>query len=412
MPAPLHGMSSCPAGMLESMASGGSQCMGVRSPCPGGPQLLASHSSVGALLMAQHAASAGSMHGGCGTAQQARAQTPHAAAAAPAEPIWKADGSMFVQELLQLLRGGAAAGNSYLCNLRDLLECAVAAADVGSSNAVTEADSDKKAAPAADTAKAPAAPVDAAAFLGMLQEAAAPLMAAAAVAAATAACTSSLFQQQPGRRGSQQRLSEASEAGSGMGSSGAAVSAGGARSSAGNMSEPGKGLKPIRTSGDRSSSAGGAEHSSDLNTPPGLLLRQQLAGRASGSSYSQPGSPSAAQLQLLYPLHPRTTANGGRDAGGVPQPGTPMLLVPQTLPELLSARAALVWLMVSAHGFVQSQQYRAAAARLEGVEAVYDSMHDDPVVVKRRKCREMAAMRESIRKDASFVQVSCLPGQQ
>jgi hypothetical protein len=135
-----------------------------------------------------------------------------------------------------------------------------------------------------------------------------------------------------------------------------------------------------------------------------MLLRQQLAGRASGSSCSQPGSPSAAQLQLLYPLHPRTTTNGGRD-GHMPQPGTPMLLVPQTLPELLSARAALVRLMVSAHGFVQSQQYRGVAARLEGVEAVYDSMHDDPVVVKRRKCREMAAMRESIRQDAAFVQV-------
>jgi hypothetical protein len=173
------------------------------------------------------------------------------------------------------------------------------------------------------------------------------------------------------------------------------------------MSEPGKGLKPIRTSsGDRNSSAGGEHNSADLDTPPGLLLRQQLAGRA-GGSYSQPGSPSAAQLQLLYPLHPRTTTNGGRDAGGVPQHGTPMLLVPQTLPELLSVRAALVRLMVSAHGFVQSQQYRGVAARLEGVEAVYDSMHDDPVVVKRRKCREMAAMRESIRKDASFVQVSC-----
>jgi hypothetical protein len=136
-----------------------------------------------------------------------------------------------------------------------------------------------------------------------------------------------------------------------------------------------------------------------------MLLRQQLAGRASGSSCSQPGSPSAAQLQLLYPLHPRTTTNGGRE-GHMPQPGTPMRLVPQTLPELLSARAALVRLMVSAHGFVQSQQYRGVAAWLEGVEAVYDSMHDDPVVVKRRKCREMAAMRETIRQDAAFVQVS------
>jgi hypothetical protein len=331
--------------------------------------------------------------------------------------MWKADGSMFVTELLQLLRGGAAAGNSFLCNLRDLLECAVAAAEVDSTGTNAETDSanasassstDKKGAPAAaaDAAKAAAAvPVDAAAFLGMLQEAAAPLMAAAAVAAAAAPRISSLGQQ-PGRRGSQQqRMSEASDAAI---NSSAAMLAGASRSSAGSsISEAGRGLKPIRTAGgDRSSSSAGSEHqlSADVDTPPGMLLRQQLAGRASGSC-SQPGSPSAAQLQLLHPLHPRTTTNGGREAGGMPQPGTQMLLVPQTLPELLSARAALVRLMVSAHRFVQSQQYRGVAARLEGVEAVYDSMHDDPVVVKRRKCREMAAMRESIRQDAAFVQV-------
>jgi hypothetical protein len=348
--------------------------------------------------MTQQGAAAAGAYGG---QQQARALTPQAAAVAP---MWKADGSMFVQELLQLLRGGAAAGNGFLCNLRDLLECAVAAAEVGGTTAAAETDSassstEKKGAAAADIAKVAAAPVDAAAFLGMLQEAAAPLMAAAAVAAAAAPRTSSLGQQ-PGRRGVQ-RMSEASDAPN-------SSSAGACRSVC--TSEAGRGLKPIRTAGgDRSSSQAGSELSADLDTPPGVLLRQQLAGRVSNSSCSQPGSPSAAQLQmqlqLLYPLHPRTTTNGGRDAGGLPQPGTPMLLVPQTLPELLSARAALVRLMVSAHGFVQSQQYRGAAARLEGVEAVYDSMHDDPVVVKRRKCREMAAMRESIRQDAAFVQV-------
>ncbi|KAF6257213.1 hypothetical protein COO60DRAFT_1701967 [Scenedesmus sp. NREL 46B-D3] len=399
----LQGMSSCPASTLESMASGGSQCMGTRSPCPAGPPPLASHSSFGAAPlmerpgsnnMAQQAAAGGmTMQTGHGMQQQTGAQTTQAAAAHGVR-AWKADGSTFLQELLQLLRGGAAAGNSFLGNLQDLLECAVAAAVTAGANS----NSDKKAAAAAEAA-AKAAPVDAAAFLGLLQEAAAPLLAAAAVAAAAAARAGSL-----GRRGPQQRMPEASDAGASMGGGGsAAAGAGGARPSAGNVSEPGKGLKPIRTAGDRASSAG-MEPGSDLDTPPALLLRQQLAGRAPGPTCSQPGSPAAAALQLLYPLHPRTTINGGRDAGGTPQPGTPMLLAPQTLPELLSARAALVRLMVSAHGFVLSQRYRGVASRLEGVAAVYDSMHDDPVVAKRRKCREMAAMRAAIRQDAAFVQ--------
>jgi hypothetical protein len=82
-----------------------------------------------------------------------------------------------------------------------------------------------------------------------------------------------------------------------------------------------------------------------------------------------------------------------------------MLLVPQTVPELLSTRAALIRLLLSAHAFVHGPVHVRMASRLSGIEDLYDSMHEDPVVVKRRKCRDMAAMRDVIKRDTAFSQV-------
>jgi hypothetical protein len=106
-------------------------------------------------------------------------------------------------------------------------------------------------------------------------------------------------------------------------------------------------------------------------------------------------------------LHPRTNPNssaGGGSAPGTPL-GTPLLLVPQTVPELLSTRAALIRLLLSAHAFVHGPVFASMASRLNAIEDLYDSMHDDPVVVKRRKCRDMAAMRDVIKRDTTFAQV-------
>jgi hypothetical protein len=136
-----------------------------------------------------------------------------------------------------------------------------------------------------------------------------------------------------------------------------------------------------------------------------LLLRHSLAGA---------GSKGGAPSPLLFPLHPRTTTHsscGGGTAPGTPL-GTPMLLVPQTVPELLSTRAALIRLLLSAHAFVHGPVYGRMSSRLAGIEDLYDSMHDDPVVVKRRKCRDMAAMRDVIKRDTAFSQVWRLGGLQ
>lgn len=143
------------------------------------------------------------------------------------------------------------------------------------------------------------------------------------------------------------------------------------------------------------SSAGG---SGDLTSLPlSLLLRHSLAGG---------GSKGGAVAPLLFPLHPRTTTHSscGGSAPGTPL-GTPMLLAPQTVPELLSTRAALIRLLLSAHAFVHGPVYARMASRLSGIEELYDSMHEDPVVVKRRKCRDMGAMRDVIKRDAAFSQV-------
>jgi len=251
--------------------------------------------------------------------------------------------------------------------------------------------------------------VDAAAFLGMLQEASAPLLAAAAAASQVWSGTGA---GQPGERRGLGRASDASE-GSSSSTSG---SAGG---STGKLSEASKGLRPVRTdraTGGTSSGGGSDAVAADGDSSLGNaavaqhLLRQQLGpGGPSGSSSSCSGSGSP----LFYPLHPRTTLHGTKEAGGssscggTPH-GSPMLLVPQTLPELLSARAALIRLMVSAHSFVQGPMYGHLAQQLEGMGDLYDSMHDDPVVVKRRKCREMTSMRDVVKKDTQFSQVKGL----
>lgn len=359
---PLPAMASAPAGLLEGLANAAKQAT------LGGPVLFAAAADTAS------------------TSGQAAAGGIHRAA----EPRLKADGALFVQELLQLLKAGTTAGNTFLSNLTDLLDCALAAAggDLSTASTGTTGHQESTEAQAGSSSKQQAMPVDAAAFLGMLQEAAAPLNAAAAAGAAAAAARGS-SSQQSSRRGSH-RASDSSDSGDG-GSSLAALS------KQAQLGEAGKALKPIRTSvpgGD----------SSDLdNTPPALLLRHLMRGTS--------GSPA-----VFFPLHPRTTTSGshgssssscGGAAPGTPH-GTPMLLVPQTLPELLSARAALIRLMDSAHSFVKSPAYSKLATRLDGVAAVYDSMHDDPVTVKRRKCKEMAAMREIVKQDQAFTQVSSI----
>eukprot|EP00775_Hariotina_reticulata_P008412 gene8412-8596_t len=268
-------------------------------------------------------------------------------------PMLRADGALFIRELLQLLKSGAAAGNPFLSNLRDLLECALdahaaeeAAALLCAGNEGSCAGSavnggklrveiasqgddanSEQAVGSALAASTKHTAVDAAAFVGILQEAAAPLLAARARAA--------------------------------------------------------QGLEKSTSS---------------------QMLDQQVPAQSSET----------AQASSTGPLMNKTTLHGCKDTGsgscggsgpGTPR-GVPLLLGPQTVPELLYARAALITLMISAHSFVQGPAYSHMADKLEGIAELYDSMHEDPVVMKRRKCRQMELMRDDISKGAQFSQAS------
>lgn len=401
----------------------------------------------------------------------------------------KADGALFVEELLQLLKQpGATTGNQFLINLTDLLDCTLSCTDTGlsaaskpsgkgfggsnseptsgsssrrsssdeqraaaaaaaaavlaangsakipllpteglssrvgassgsSSSTPRRSNSDREAGRAAagkatqqgvsSCAAARQVPVDAAAFLGMLQEAAAPLCAAAAAAASMHRSSAGGMPGNSNRRaGGQQRSSAGADDGSrgmsqcgGGGGDSRGVSRGGIRTS---MVNGGPGSSNAQAGGSEAGGLAegllsGSGGSGDLSSLPlNLLLRHSLAG----------GSKGGAPTPLLFPLHPRTTTHSscGGSAPGTPL-GTPMLLVPQTVPELLSTRAALIRLLLSAHAFVHGPVHARMASRLSGIEDLYDSMHEDPVVVKRRKCRDMAAMRDVIKRDTAFSQV-------
>jgi len=390
-------------------------------------------------------------------AAQSRAALSAAAAAATGSgtdildpPLLRADGALFILELLQLLKSGAAAGNLFLSNLRDLLECALdahaaedaaallsagsggnlAGSDVSGSQLKVDGDSQAREAGSMQViGSAPAAAskhtaIDAAAFVGILQEAAAPLLfgRARAPQGHESSTTGSLALEQkllPARG------SEAAEAFSS--STGSLVN---------KSADAAKGLRALRT--DRSSTTSGSS-SADGGSNAGLeaaagvaaapgdggsfssgtlqphLLRQQLS---KGSINSSNSSSNGSNSPMLCPVHARAAAQGCKDSGsvsscggsgpGTPRGAVPQLLGPQTVPELLYTRAALITLMISAHTFVQGPAYSHMANKLEGIAELYDSMHDDPVVTKRRKCREMELMRDEISKGAQFSQARTL----
>lgn len=122
----------------------------------------------------------------------------------------------------------------------------------------------------------------------------------------------------------------------------------------------------------------------DAKRPPPIKAGSGIPGMDNGSAKpGQPGSP--------FPASPSAAA-----------------LAAQTPQELGAAKAALLRLMVSAHNMVQSEAFRNMCARLAPISDLYDHMHDNPVVLKRRKCQEMAVLRERIMQDPEFVKVgSC-----
>lgn len=125
-------------------------------------------------------------------------------------------------------------------------------------------------------------------------------------------------------------------------------------------------------------------------------------GGASGGA----GSGNAVDGRQLAPVRTRAATDGGGGdggGGGTQPPGTPIVQMhPQ---ELAAARAALLRLMCAAHAMVSSPDFARLCASVGPVCDLYDAMHDSPVVVKRRKSREMAALRDRVMQDPAFVKV-------
>eukprot|EP00879_Flechtneria_rotunda_P015287 GHRR01015980.1.p1 GENE.GHRR01015980.1~~GHRR01015980.1.p1 ORF type:complete len:458 (+),score=176.73 GHRR01015980.1:30-1376(+) len=279
---------------------------------------------------------------------------PAASASGAGRIVYKADGVLFLQELLHLLKSGAATGNAFLLSISDLLDCALVARDVPGGAIAAAAPAEQTAAEAAVLKSS--MPMDAATFLGILQEAAALILADGASAGPDV-----------GRR-----------------------------------------LKPIRTDCRSSHTGTALDAAAEADTPEiigqtsAVQLRQGLLSRGTSGSVSspQPGSTTA----LAGPLLANGSYAGSGSTSCTPRSvGSPMAA--PCMQDVGPARAVLIRLMASAQAFVQSAAYSTLVVKLDGTASVYDSMHDDPAVVKRRKCRDMAVMRDAVLKDEAFAQV-------
>lgn len=273
---------------------------------------------------------------------------------APVAPL-RADGALFLQEMLVLLHNICGSGHPLLTNLKELLQCALAATSC--SDATTTNVHGMGSQPG-DASKVPErkpltgdgsttvssrvvghaaltpVPVDAAAFLGLLVEAAEPLLNAAA---------------ESGRRGRR-----------GAGRGPAAINCGG-----------------------------------DAGTAPGSnRLLRALAGHES-----------MAGGEAGMPLRDGYTASPAAPSVDSPRGANSMLPTPQPATEIAACRAALHRMLLAAHAFIHSSSCTSLASALEAIGRLYDSMHDDPVVVKRRKCAEMADTRRAILQDPTIVKV-------
>jgi hypothetical protein len=153
------------------------------------------------------------------------------------------------------------------------------------------------------------------------------------------------------------------------------------------------------------------------------------SGSSSGAGYRVPAAPSLANVSLLSTpdgrhLPPvRVAPQGSAAAGGScdasapqgpvaaappgraqPPPRTPSPLTPARARELAAARATLMRLMCAAYAMVGSAEFLRVCAGAGPVLGLYNSMHDCAAVVKRRKCREMAALRERAMADPAFAE--------
>lgn len=86
-------------------------------------------------------------------------------------------------------------------------------------------------------------------------------------------------------------------------------------------------------------------------------------------------------------------------------PSVQQLLSSHLLQEFTSTRNVLVQLMLSAYAFLNSESVAVFYDLLTPIAAMYDDMHDLPVVQKRQRCQEMVALRMQLMQNVGFVEV-------
>jgi hypothetical protein len=75
---------------------------------------------------------------------------------------------------------------------------------------------------------------------------------------------------------------------------------------------------------------------------------------------------------------------------------SPAAAIDEPSPETLAARTSLAQLLLRCQGVLTSPAVASLLDRLAPVSALYDEMHDLPVVQKRSKCREMLDHRDEL----------------
>ncbi|GLI68585.1 hypothetical protein VaNZ11_013055, partial [Volvox africanus] len=102
-----------------------------------------------------------------------------------------------------------------------------------------------------------------------------------------------------------------------------------------------------------------------------------------------------------------SSGGGGNSSGSSLEnvPSMQQVLSSHIVQEFVSARGVLVQLMMSAYAFLNSDSMREFYEKLMPVSALYDEMHELPVVQKRNRCTEMSFLRVQLMQNPSFMQI-------
>ncbi|GIL61119.1 hypothetical protein Vafri_15516 [Volvox africanus] len=132
------------------------------------------------------------------------------------------------------------------------------------------------------------------------------------------------------------------------------------------------------------------------------------AAAAANAAYGIPAGNGGSGTQSSGGASAASSGGGGGSSSGSSLetvPSMQQVLSSHIVQEFVSARGVLVQLMMSAYAFLNSDSMREFYEKLMPVSALYDEMHELPVVQKRNRCTEMSFLRVQLMQDPSFMQI-------